>query len=73
MLLSHLYFRLLHIDKASGKKRNICGFNKFCEYIYGYIHIWFTVTSVECAICICFKGVQWTMVLGITNNDCVRI
>ena len=30
-------------------------------YVYIYIHTWFAVTSVECAICICFKRAQWTM------------
>ena len=29
------------IDKASEKKRNICGFNKFCVlYIYIYIYMY---------------------------------
>ena len=28
-----------------------------------YIYIWFAVTSVECAICICFKRAKWTMMV----------
>ena len=32
-----------HIDKASEKKRNICGFDKFvCFFIYIYIYMVFT-------------------------------
>ena len=32
-----------------------------------YIYIWFAVTSVECAICICFKRAKWTMMVQGNN------
>ena len=31
---------LLHIDKASEKKRNICNFSKFCVFLFIYIYIY---------------------------------
>ena len=42
--------------------------------IHIYVYIWFAVTSVECAICICFKRAKWTMMVqGITDGYCVRL
>ena len=39
----YIYYR--HIDKASEKRRNICGFNKLCVF---FIHI-FQVTHLKLA------------------------
>ena len=40
LLLKRYYYVIwLHIEKTSKKKRNICGFKKFCVFLFIYIYI----------------------------------